>query len=671
MTDSFDAADFIAGFIVEAEEHLGAGAKGLLEIADAAERGKAAPRQVRELYRSLHTLKGLAAMVDVEPIVGLAHALESTLRDADAAGGRLSVEGADLVAEGLRAIETRVGDLQQGRPVQAAPRELLGRLAVVDVDDDEAAGKAATLEEDEVLSRLDAAEREMLEQGLDAGKSALRLDFSPSDERYNEGTTITAIRGRVESVGELVKVVPRSVPRSSSAPSALTFSLLFLARGSLEELREKLGAAPGELRVLDKRKQEEAPPEVDEAALMVPEVAEAPAFGRGVVRVDVARLDEALERLSDLVLARFRLEAEIEALAQRGADVRRLKEFSSEHRRQVRALRAAIMRARTVKVAEMLERLPLLVRGLAKERRKKVVLALEPGREELDKAVAERLFPAVVHLVRNAIDHGLESPEERRAHNKPEEGTLSIRCSTGARGFLEFLIEDDGRGIDKARVAEQAGTPAPKDDDELLRLLRRPGLSTRTTVDRTSGRGLGVDIVLRVVEDLGGEVTLATTEGQGTTFALKVPLSISIIEGLVVSAARERYVIPSAIIDEIVEVEPARLAHPPGAERSGISLYERRGVTMPFVRLRRLVDAPIDEISREKAVVVRRHNELFAFGVDRVLAQQEVVVRRLEDPLIRVAGIVGAADLGDGRPALVIDPIALVGKTTSVEEKRP
>lgn len=685
MTDSFHAQEFIAGFIAEAEEHLGAAGKRLLEVTEAAERGKAAPRQVRELYRSLHTVKGLAAMVEVDAIVELAHSLETALNEADAAGGRLSVDGADLVSEGVRAIEARVAALEHGGVVEAAPRELLARLLAFHVEPDHEQAPPAG-GDDELLERLDASEREMLEQGLEEGKTIYSLQFSPSDERYDAGVTITAIRAAVEERGELVRVMPRSVASSAAAPRGLTFSLLFLSAEDAPSLVNALNVAAEDLRVVARPGAEALPPEPAQPREPAPAVRSPPepapmseprpapepgaalSLGRGVVRVDVGRLDEVLERLSDLVLERFRFEAEVSALAQRGVDVRRLQDLSAEHRRHLRGLRTAIMRARTVPVAEMLERLPLLVRGLAKEHRKDVELALEPGREELDKAVADRLFPAVVHLVRNAIDHGLERPEERRAARKPEKGRLSIRSSSGTRGFLEIVVEDDGRGVDKERVAERARADLPTDAEELLQLLRRPGLSTRETANHTSGRGLGVDIAMRVIEELGGEMSLTTAAGQGSAFALRVPLSISIVEGLVVGCADQRYVIPSAVIDEIVEVDPARVITPPGGDRSGVSLMERRGVTLPLLHLQRLTGtSPVPGV-REKAVVVRRRSELFAFGVDRVMAQQEVVVRRLRDPLVRVAGVVGATDLGDGRPVLVVDPVALAGRANQAEE---
>ena len=195
---------------------------------------------------------------------------------------------------------------------------------------------------------------------------------------------------------------------------------------------------------------------------------------RGVVRVDVARLDDALEKLSDLVVTRSRLQRTLEVLHAQGVDVRPVARIAQDMSRQLRGLRGSIMQARLVSVAEMLERLPLLVRGLQQSTGKAVDLQLDTGRTELDKSVAERIFPAVIHLVRNAIDHALEPNEERQRLGKPVRGKLLVQCREQANNQLELTIADDGRGVDALALARRAGRDLPAGDDALLALMCEP-----------------------------------------------------------------------------------------------------------------------------------------------------------------------------------------------------
>jgi two-component system chemotaxis sensor kinase CheA len=282
--------------------------------------------------------------------------------------------------------------------------------------------------------------------------------------------------------------------------------------------------------------------------------------------------------------------------------------------------------------------------------------------------VAERIFPAIVHLVRNAVDHAIEPPEERLRLGKPEKGQLRLTCVQRSNTQLELEIRDDGRGVDAARVAARAGRDQPRSSAELLELMCLRGLSTRDEVTTTSGRGMGMDIVRRtIVDELGGELMLDTRAGVGTSFVLRVPLTISIVDAFTFEAAGERFCVPVSAIEEILDVDHARLVQGPGTagERStSLGMLERRGETLPFVALSRVLHRAAGPSG--KAFVVRRNGEPMAVAVDRLIGQQEVVVRPLEDALIRSPGITGATDLGDGRPTLVLDLYTLAGGATAV-----
>lgn len=663
MKDGLDLGEFISGFLAEADEHLRSARNSLLVFEAASRKGETNARAVRELFRNLHTIKGLAAMVGVEPIVEISHGMESVLRSADRAGGLLSAHAVEPLLAGIRAIEQRVEALAKGAPVAPAPEALIADLAKLEAAPGAKARAQTPLSlPADIAARLTQAEREQLARP-GAGNRAVRVDFSPSVELAAAGVTITTVREAVSGRGEIVRVLPISVAATATGGVAgITFALFVVTTLSDAEIA---AAAHAPLEAIQ--------------ALFAPEtavekIAEEPPddeSGRrtGVVRVDVARLDEAMDCLSTLVVTRFRILRAIADLSATGADVRALKLIVDENGRQLRDARSAIVGLRMVSVAEVLERIPLLVRGLRQSTGKTVRVQVDgDARTEIDKAVGERIFPAIVHLIRNSIDHGIETADARIAAGKPAEGSLSIHYNARTTSRVEIRIEDDGRGIDREKVAARAGVRPPATDAELLSLITRPGLSTRDEATTTSGRGLGMDIVKRiVVDELGGELVLETKAGRGSIFTIRIPLTVSILDAFSFVCGGQSFVAPVSMVEEIVAVEPASLTRIPEmtAGRGSAALLRRRGESVPFYELDRVFGG-VNGSASGKALIVRRAGAPFAFGVERMLGQQEVVVRPLIDALTKVPGVSGSTDLGDGKPTLVIDLLALTASLHGV-----
>ncbi|HEY3821112.1 MAG TPA: chemotaxis protein CheW [Polyangiaceae bacterium] len=664
-----DLAEFQAAYITEVDEQLLGAISKLLAIEAAARKGERQPRTVRDLFRAMHTIKGLSAMVGIEPIVGIAHRIESALRVADRSGGTLSLEAIDLILRGVRGIEQCVRAVDKGTPPEPPPA-LLSALDALEPQDASAPRGAARLTLDPALEqKLDAFERDLLLKGAEEGRRAVRLDYAPSTTRAAQGLNINTVRERVGAVAEIVRVIPVSLPGSTG----IAFAMLLLSTRNDEELATAAGVDVSSVTPIVEmetraREKTRALVPVDEA-LPEADLPQDEAPRRNLLRVDAARVDDAMDRLGTLLVTRSRLTRAIAKLTAAGSDTRELVQIAGENARQLRDLRSSILQVRMVPLTEILDRMPLMLRALMRSSGKQVRLETEAAGAELDKAVAERIFPAIIHLVRNAVDHGIEPPEVRAQIGKPAEGRIGITCSAQSDTRLELTIEDDGGGVDGAKIAARLGVALPETDVALLDILCQPGFSTRDEATTTSGRGLGMDIVKRIVVDqLGGEVSMHTHLGVGTRFTLQIPLTVAVIDAFVVECAGHRFVVPVSLVEEILEVTPETLIPPP--HRGGgdtivrpAGMIGRREETLPLYALAALLGlrggAPVER----RALVVRRAGEPVGFLVDAVRGQQEAVIRPLVDPLVRVPGISSATDLGEGRPTLVLDLIALSEKS--------
>ncbi|HEY2512861.1 MAG TPA: Hpt domain-containing protein, partial [Polyangiaceae bacterium] len=451
MSARVDLAEFLTAYLAEVDEHLSVASTRVLAIEAALRKGESSPRAVRDLFRALHTVKGLSAMVGVEPVVAIAHRMEAVLRKADRAGGQLEIAAIEPLVEGVRAIGARVRALSEQKPVAAPPGALLAALEAVEAGNAGTTGGGGSLDLDPALGgKLAPFEKQQLLQALAEGRRAVRLEFVPSAERAAAGHSINSVRERLASVAEIVKVLPVALTPSASAPAGLAFVLLLVSSEKDEELARAAGVEVPAVHPIGLTgglargaSPLPAPPDEDAGADLPDE--EEP-DRRSVLRVDVARVDDAMEKLAALIVSRSRLARVVSTLNATPAEARDLKQIVTDIARQVRDLRASLLQVRMVRVGEILDRVPLVVRGLRRITNKQVRLEIDAGDAELDKAVAERIFPAILHLVRNAVDHGIEFPEERRAAGKPEEGLVRITASARSNTQLELLVSDDGRG---------------------------------------------------------------------------------------------------------------------------------------------------------------------------------------------------------------------------------
>jgi two-component system chemotaxis sensor kinase CheA len=373
------------------------------------------------------------------------------------------------------------------------------------------------------------------------------------------------------------------------------------------------------------------------------------------VRVPAERLDEMMDRVGELVIAQSRLKQ----LAASSSDIA-LRAVAEEIERLASEMRDTMMVVRMVPIAQLFGRFRRLIHDLARDTGKTIELSTEGEATELDKTVIERLADPLIHLIRNAADHGLETPEQRLAAGKPEAGNIVLAArQSGAE--VVITITDDGRGVDRARVrakAEENGLIQPGQvlsDNELLQLIFAPGFSTAAAITNLSGRGVGMDVVKRTIEGLRGSIELTSTPGEGSVVSLRIPLTLAIIDGLLVRVGTGRYVIPLSSVEECVELSVEQ-----DVRSTGRSLITLRDQLVPFIRLRQMFATGLEPDPHQKIVVVSTGQERVGLVVDQILGDHQTVIKALSAFHAEVGAFSGATILGDGGVALILDMAHLV-----------
>lgn len=621
MSNLDDHSAFLDDYFGECDEHLTTIGRLLL---DAEQRsGQIAPPALQELFRAAHSIKGLSGMVALREAELLAHHLESylrVLRDAQA----------PAPAAGLRALMRATRTLEG---VLAAKRE---HREPPNID-----GVIAELSGVETTSSEAAP---LTPGGLPAAQAMTwQVVFVPSPELTARGVGVNRVRTLLAETSEIVDAAPR-VERDGA------ISFQFIVEGDLTDLQ----AHGDDYGLTITRTTKAAQGDVDASPMAAaPLNLNAAQF----VRVDLARLDELMRLIGDLVTSRARL---VESLSKIAVHVpamewRAVQDNALAIDRKLRELRDGVMRVRLVRVGEILRRMPFVVSDLARESGREVRLEIIGQETEIDKFVVERLMDPILHLVRNAVSHGVERAEDRIAQGKPAQATITLSASS-VGDMVVLQIADDGRGIDTEAVIRRAraagiNVPAGVDAAALLPVLCTPGFSTRESADRASGRGVGMAVVQTTVHELGGRISMESTRGAGTRFTLEVPLTLSITDAILTRVGAQTFAVPQAAIREVIELQHGEVRR---HEHHEIAHYRDRA--LPIVRLARVFGLTAAPGRVLHVFVVGDGAKAVGLAVDRILGQRDIVVRALNDPSIKVAAVAGATDLGDGRPVLILDP---------------
>jgi two-component system chemotaxis sensor kinase CheA len=653
-----DLNKYAALFLAESREHLTACNRLLLEW----EREPGSSDAVAGLFRAIHSLKGMAATMGYVRLADLAHRTEHLL---DAIRGGRAPGGAGAVDLLLKAVDA----LERGVDEAAA-----GTDATFDAGELQAALEAAAV--------ADAAPVKKGKGGARKGKKAAPPKPAPevpmlavapipsADLEGHAGRVVRVeIRQDAQLIGARAHLALRRAEQLGKVTGVMPPAVSFDAQGFDGRFTFRLEAPLGESQIVAAI---EAAGEIASVAVdadtvqtaewRIPTAAEpaapvAPSARSGQIRVDRRRLDALMSQVGELVVARNRL-VELAQLDPGGE----LEALGARISRLVSDLQAEIIEARMTPVWQVFDRFPRAVRDLARHLGKEVRFEMEGEGIELDRAIVDELGDPLLHLLRNAVDHGLELPDERQRHGKPAEGRLVLSAAR-EHSSVAIRIQDDGRGIDRRAIlakAKREGVIGPEvetlSDDLLLKVLGRPGFSTAERVSSVSGRGVGIDVVLTRVRAQGGAVEISSVPGTGTTFTLRLPLTLAILRVLTARVGTERYLLPLSYVAETVDFDVQ-----PATEVNGREAIVLRDRVIPSVHLRTLLGVEGGEIpARRPGLVLEVGDRRSAVVVDSLIGQQEVVVETFDAPKGTAPLFSGATILADGTPALILDAAALV-----------
>ncbi|MEB3101143.1 chemotaxis protein CheA [Ferviditalea candida] len=677
---------YLSMFIDESNDHLQALNENLLIL----EKNPQDIDIVQNIFRSAHTLKGMSASMGFDDLASLTHEMENVL---DLVRNR-KLQMNNFIFDGLfrslDALEGMVQDIIQGGTGKLDVSEIVSNLKAILTGAPPSVPAAATKQlekSSEAGLDLDEFQSSILQQSIESGSMVFYVKVTVHENCVLKAARAYMVFDLLERHGEVVQSSP-SVQDIEQEKFDQSFSVYYISRLDQTSLEQQISniseissvqivpVGTEMLRQLskDKNKRISGQPQHAErssasdlsAAAGSKEApdkssaqAKQPQMPR-TIRVDIDRLDTLMNLFSELLIDRVRLESLAE-----GMKNQELTETVEHIARVSLDLQNIVLNLRMVPVDTVFNRFPRMVRDLARTLEKKVELVVSGAETELDRTVIDEIGDPLVHLLRNSLDHGIETVADRIAANKPETGKVHLRAyHSGNYVFIE--IEDDGRGINREKVIQTAlknglitkDAAGKMTDLEIYQLLFASGFSTADKISDISGRGVGLDVVKSKIASLSGHVAVDSVPGKGTKFTVQLPLTLSIISAMLVKAGGERYAIPLSSIVEtsILKKDHIRTIH-------GDPMIDFRDTVIPVVSLAELFDCREgQEPDREEleAVVIRKGEKMVALLVDEFIGQQEIVLKSLGKYLKNLFAISGATILGDGQVSLIIDPNAII-----------
>ncbi|WP_017753775.1 chemotaxis protein CheA [Calidifontibacillus oryziterrae] len=683
-----DTNQYLEMFIDESKEHLQSINEQLLALEnDPTDMGI-----VNEIFRSAHTLKGMSATMGYEDLANLTHKMENVL---DAIRNNKIVVNPDIldvVFASTDDLEAMVNDIASGGDGKRDVTEVVSKLLLIEKGEDPKSASKQTTQEEQTSSKgsatsdleaFDQFELTVLEQSREQGFESYQTTVKLRDDCLLRGARVFMVFEILEQIGEVIKSNP-PVEDLEEERFDYEFTVVLVSKESAEDIEKrimkvseiesvtvvKLTADDIKKKQVQKASKANNQPESGNSESGeqpdskktnggTKEKSKGQSVSNKTIRVNIERLDILMNLFEELVIDRGRLEQISNDLnnPELHETVERMSRISGD-------LQNIILNMRMVPVEQVFNRFPRMVRQLARDLNKKINLEIIGAETELDRTVIDEIGDPLVHLIRNALDHGVETPEVRRSKGKSEEGTVVLKAyHSGNHVFIE--IEDDGAGISRDKVLSKAiergvvtaEQGANMTDKQVYELIMASGFSTAEKISDVSGRGVGLDVVKNTIESLSGSVTIDSKAGEGSIFSIQLPLTLSIISVMLVEIQEEKYAIPlSSIIETaIIKKEDILNAH-------NQKVIDFRGKVVPLLFLKDIFEVPVMKEDDEffSIVIVRKGDKMAGLVVDSFIGQQEVVLKSLGNYLTSAFAISGATILGNGQVALIIDCNALI-----------
>lgn len=664
-----DISQYLSVFMDECQEHLDTLNQSLLELENNPDNSEL----LDAIFRAAHTLKGASATMGFNKMANLTHTMEDVLSRLRSKDLEVTSEIINVLFDSFDMLEELARGIGEGKEEDVEVTGVIQNLRQFLSPGGTTANDNKNERRKNVQLRYTQEEKDNLLAALAEGGTLYHVTVNLTEDCLLKGVRVFMVFREIQEIATVVKSSPSSKELEDENFDN-TFIIGVLSVKSEEELAKPIKNImdvqdvkvekidPNQILIERREAVTDSPGLSTKSEPVKRSSGGAPAAGGSkqvavsqTVRVDIHKLDNLMNLLAELVISRSRLE-QLSSTIHHGE----LTEVVEHVGRLTLDLRDQVLKTRMVPIDNVFSRLPRLVRDLSRTMGKEIDLVIEGGETELDRTVIDEIGDPLLHIIRNSVDHGVELPEERLAKGKPQTGTVLVKAFQQGNNVM-VVVKDDGKGINVSKVANKAvelglitqEQLAEKREEELIELIFTPGLSTADKVTDVSGRGVGMDVVKTKITELGGTVQIHSVPDEGTTFTIMLPVTVSIIQTLMVEVGKEIYAIPTGYVDSTISLTPEDIKILRNQE---VTMF--RGEVLPLIRLQNLLDVPeakntnMDELD---VVVIRIGDRQIGCIVDSLLRPQDVVTKPLGNYLGNLPGISGATILGDGRVALILD----------------
>lgn len=643
-------------FIAEAEELTENIEKKVFELSDIIGSGGESPDLINSIFRDFHSLKGISGMFGYSNLSRLAHELESFLDKVRLEKISLSNETIELILKGKDIILNIIKKISEKEDDDYPINDF--------IDSINASFTSAPQKEETITQSLDNLknvlteyEEHRLYENIKKGKNIYSLQFHFNIDEFDE--RLTEITNILKQKGEVIS----TLPKPSETPGNIIFCIIYATEESPDNLPtknkynytiEKIGNYN---KSIDKKEKDI----LSDSSSDLKSIS-------NTIRVDISKLDYLMNIVGEIVTQKSELIRSIEIikpLIHNGELALSLSKTVNSLEKKINELQETVMSVRMVPLNQLFEKLERNLRKISHEIGKEVKITIKGGDTELDKFIVEELGDPLLHIIRNSIDHGIETKEERIAKGKPEYGQIDLLAyQKGNNVYIE--VRDDGRGIDIEKIRKKlidAGKITADQDvseDYLLQFIFHPGFSTKETASELSGRGVGLDVVKSNISKLRGTVEIKTQKGLGTSFILTLPLTLIIVQAIIIKSSKKIFAVPLSFVEEVVEIKPSDIM-----KISGEDTVNLRNTALPIVYLEEIFSFDNRPEKIRYLVVIRAGERKIGIISQEIIGQGDIVIKNV-GKFIRVRGIAGATQIGYGKTILVLDPPGILEEVAKV-----